>query len=168
MRIEATKIDLGQIEIKSGRIQMSDPCYEPDLWCSHSSPVKKGKWNCKAWVGDVGYGWGKRVLALEINHESTPKKKATTLATVCPVDSGQCGFFDASYYNDKFNTSDNRAEDEWYNRICGITCDDKNDCCATIDGVGVVAASGIGDGCYDCCVGYNTKGEVTAMRLKFI
>lgn len=164
--ITVTPIDLGQIEI-GGRIQMSDPCYDPDMWCSHSVKAKSGKWNCKAWVGVVP-GWGKRVVTLEINHESTPKKKATTLQTVCPVDSGQCGFFDASYYNNKFNTPDNRAEDEWYNRVCDITCNDKKDNCGTIDGVGAVAASGIGDGAYDCYVGLNSKNEVTAMRLKFI
>lgn len=164
--IPVRAVDLGQIEIKNGKIQMSDPCYSPDLWCSHVTKVKNGKWNCKALVGIVPHGWGQRVVALEINHESTPKKKATTLQAVCPVDSGQCGFFDADYYNKQYQNAD--VNEKWYNKICKITCDDDNDCCGAIDGQGVVAASGIGDGVYDCYVGHNTSGEVTAMRLKFI
>lgn len=165
--ITVRPIDLGQIEIESGKIQMTDPCYEPDLWCSHSVNAKVGKWNCKAFVGEVP-GWGKRVVALEINHESTPKKKATILKAVCGVDSGQCGFFDADYY--KKNQSDCEWENtkSWYRRVCNITCNDEKENCGTIENRGVVAESGLGDGAYDCYLGYNSKGEVTAMRLKFI
>lgn len=160
--------DLKKINIESGKVQITDPCYEPSLWCSHTREIKKGEYICKAVMVNAG-AWGRRIAELTINHISTPKKKATTLMCCAGVDSGQCGFFDAEYYKKyhKAEYVDDDAESlSWYRRVCDITLADKS--CGTIDKKGVVSSSGFGDGVYDCYVGHNTSGEVTAMRLKFI
>lgn len=170
MKTKITKvIELGTINIESGKVQISDPCYNPDEWCSHTKEVKKGEYICK--VLKKSDGWGDRNGEIIINHVSTPKKKATDLICCPTVDSGQCGFFDAEYY-DKYHKKAFIDEDEedkkWYRRIMDITLNDGNDNCGTIDGVGVLSESGWGDGMYDCYAGYNSKGEITALKLRFI
>lgn len=167
------RVDMGNINIESGKVQITDPCYDPDLWCSHIEKIKKGEYICKAVIID-GDDWGNRVAELTINHISTPKRRAEKLLCCPGVDSGQCGFFDADYYAKYHKTeciNDNKEDEDWYNKVCDLTCHRgvaNDDCCGTIDNKGVVSESGFGDGMYDCYAGYNTKGEITALRLRFI
>ena len=133
-------VDLGTIELGS-KVMVSDPCYKDlDAWYNKEINIKSGKYHCTALVKDCGV-WGERVMELTIVHDDNKKAKPKSLygASVA-VDSGQCGFYDYHYF--KENTDKEETERyEWYQRVCDITLDDKNDCCGAIDGVGVVASS---------------------------
>lgn len=171
-KIEVTRIYLGEFNINSGKVIATDPCYEPGQWYNKELNIKPGEYICHAVYGDVGYGWGERVVELYINHESTPKKKATKYAGSCGVDSGQCGFFEAENYDrvhPKAFVDEDEVSQKWYNEACDITCDGYAHCVGIMpDELGVVASSGLGDGCYTLYAGYNSKGEITALRLRFL
>lgn len=171
MYITVTQIWLGAFDLNEGKLIATDPCYTPDSSGNCEVEVKKGEYHAKAKYGKVG-DWGERVVELTINHASTPKKKATTKIGMCAVDSGQCGFFELEDYI-KFHPNGETAESEaWYNRACKITLNDKRHNCGMMTSggkyVGAMSESGLGDGYYELYAGYNSKGEVTALRLRFI
>ena len=168
-----TRIELGRFTPENGEVIATDPCYQPDQSYNHAIRVKEGEYIAHACYGEVPYGWGVRVSELTINHESTPKKKATTYLGWCAVDSGQCGFFDAHDYRNTHPAGPETKEAEaWYKKACKITCNARRHCCGMMTSakriVGALSESGIGDGCYDLYAGYNSKGEITALRLRFL
>ena len=166
--IKVTSITLGFLDLtKEGKVIASDPCYDPDIWCNHEVEVRKGEYIAKAVYGEVP-GWGVRVIELTINNIHTPKKKATKVIGHCCVDSGQCGFFEASDYRENHTKQETAKSEEWYNRACEITLDDDNHNCGMMGETGAVSESGIGDGCYNLYAGYDNRGQITALRLRYI
>ena len=173
MRISVTQTVLGNFEPANGKVIVSDPCYEPTNGYNRGVQLKEGTYTAKAKYGVIS-GWGERVVELTINHESCPKKKATRLIGLCAVDSGQCGIFERENY-DKYHpnyTPDTPESEKWYNKVCDITLNDKKHNCGMVKSdkkiVGAVASSGLGDGAYDLYAGYNSKGEIVALRLRFL
>ena len=171
MYITVTQIWLGAFDLNEGKLIATDPCYQADERLNCKVDVKKGEYHAKAKYGTVG-DWGERVIELTINHASTPKKKATTLIGMCAVDSGQCGFFELSDYIESHPLRDSSYADKWYNRACKITCNGRRHRCGLMTNkgkaVGVLSESGIGDGFYELYAGYNSKGEITALRLRYL
>lgn len=171
MRNVIKEIELGKINLESGSIFISDPCYNTDVWCTKYLPnIKKGEYICRATMVDEG-SWGNRIAELTINHIKNSKNKSrTVIYHSIGVDSGQCGFFDYEYYNKHHNKSqyidDTPEGKDWYERVCDITLN--GDSCGTIDNLGVVSESGFGDGMYFLYAGYNSKDEIVSLRLKFI
>lgn len=171
MRITVTEVLLGKFELNEGKVIATDPCYEVSDRLNCKVEVKKGEYSARARYGVVS-DWGERVIELTINHSSTPKKRATKLIGMCPVDSGQCGFFELEDYTE-FHPNRETAESEaWYNRACKVTLNDKRHNCGMLTSkkkiVGAVSESGIGDGYYELFAGYNSKGEITALRLRYL
>lgn len=171
MRINVTEVLLGKFELNEGKLIATDPCYEVSDRLNCKVEVKKGEYSAHSRYGRVG-DWGERVIELTINHSTTPKKRATKLIGMCAVDSGQCGFFELEDYT-KFHPNRETLESEaWYNRACKVTCNDKRHNCGMLTSkkkiVGVVSESGIGDGYYELFAGYNSKGEITALRLRYL
>lgn len=171
MRITVTQTVLGVFDINSGRIIATDPCYEPINGHNRGAEVKKGKYIAKAKYGVIN-GWGERVVELTVNHESCPKKKATTLYGWCAVDSGRCGFFERENYDKYHPKYDTPESEQWYKDACEITLNDKKHNCGLLKSdkkiVGALASSGLGDGAYNLYAGYNSKGEIVALRLRFL
>lgn len=161
-------IELGNIFF-NGKMQVTDPCYSTDVWCTKQINIKQGEYIAKAVVYDCG-DWGKRIGELTINHISCPKKKANNrVYSSIGVDSGQCGFFDYDEYEKVHPTyfvDENEESHKWYKNVCDITIN--GDCCGLVDDMGVVCSSGYGDGCYNLYAGYNSKDEIVALRLRFI
>lgn len=168
------KEKMGQITL-SGKLRITDPCYEPDTWCAGLIDVKPGQYDCyqykhnHVWEpfheGDK-YSNDTRVGAIEIRHKSADKPVFNQrLNLAIGVDSGQAGFFDQAYY-DEMKTSD---EETWYDRVCSVTYDPKDHRQAgTIDNKGFASSSGYGDGGYDCFISKNAEGEVDALLLVYI
>ena len=168
MTITVTRIHLGILDLtKEGKVIASDPCYEPDIWCASEVEVRKGDYIARAVYGDVP-GWGERVIELTINNIHTPKKKATRVIGHCGVDSGQCGFFEATNYRENHPDKDTKKSEAWYERACKITLNQKRHNCGMMGQYGAVASSGIGDGCYTLYAGYDNRGQITALRLRFL
>lgn len=147
-----------QFEIKSGKLVLSDPCYDLGTWCQGIvDGVKKGKW-----VGDVEYidSFGHRVAKLWAYHEDYPmsgddiKGYGEILEFTGGVDSGQFGYFDhEEYRNDnivqgveRVTPDDVICDDEpWYSICCDRTL--SKDKWGEIP-FGIVSSSGYGDGSY--------------------
>lgn len=173
MKVELAKVNLGDVTVKDGKIIATDPCYQPDGRFVCIVNIKPGNYTGRAVYGDAGYGWGERVWELTMNHESTPKKKATTFIGCCAVDSGQCGFFALDDYKKFHPEKDTEESEKWYRTACDITCNDAEHCVGLMRSlndeiVGIVSESGIGDGMYNLYAGYNNRGEITALRLRFL
>ena len=161
-------VELGKIFF-NGKMQITDPCYSTDVWCTDKVQIKQGEYIAKAVIYDCG-DWGKRVGELMINHISCPKKKAgNTIYHSIGVDSGQCGFFDYDEYekvHPKAFVDEDEESEKWYNEVSKITLN--GDECGLVGSMGVVSSSGYGDGCYNLYAGYNSKGEIVALRLRYI
>ena len=167
-------VELGQIEIKDGRITITDPCYEVGTWCQGEVPVKSGIYNAYAVITDEG-AWGKRVAELLIVKDWVDDFDLfSPLDLDCEVgvDSGQAGFFATDYFaehqpDDEWEPKEDGSK-SWYRRVSDITLNTEHSC-GTIDGVGVVSESGYGDGGYRCYPAYeNDTEEIVGLRLVFI
>jgi hypothetical protein len=93
---------IGNFIIESGKIIVSDPCYETrgGNWQSLFENVKKGEW--KAYIIETdGSSWGVRVgeiFAIHSDYEldDINWNRGSTIG----VDSGQAGIYDLKYYKD--------------------------------------------------------------------
>lgn len=167
---------IGEFEVKSGKLRVTDPCYEDDTWCSGVlTGVKNGTWEAYANIENHG-GWGERVAKLVVFHKEHsddlgmwPQKASFEVG----VDSGQAGFFDEDAYPHGERAEDGYwNKDEFYDKCCDATCgrdrDDKADGYGIIDGRGVVSSSGFGDGGYDCNFYKDKDGQIVAAEIVFI
>ena len=163
--------ELGTIELRD-RVMVSDPCYEVGTWCQGIVPIKDGTYRAFVIVTDEGV-WGKRNAELIVLREDTEFSNPVMPFEPEPldfevgVDSGQAGIFNLPYYEKNQPDDSFDKEGAWYNRICEITLN--GDECGTIDNEGVVSASGIGDGGYNCYPAYADEfEEIVGLRIAFI
>jgi hypothetical protein len=151
--------------VNSGKLQVTDPCYDMDVWCAYTlENVRNGKYVADIKRENQGV-WGDRISELTIKHESVLSKKRLRFRRLdvnIGVDSGQAGFFDHAYYNNiKINE---QLDSTFYDQMCEFTL--------SADQVGsnehgVVSSSGFGDGVYSLQVA-EENGEVVAARIVFI
>jgi hypothetical protein len=147
-------------EITSGKILVSDPCYDKPTWCTATlDNVRNGTWEYSVEEIDEG-----RIASLEANYVSAGvilsdwEKIDQTIG----VDSGQAGIFD--YAQDPEQPGE-YEEPGFYRDCCSATLGDEG--YGTVK-FGCVSSSGYGDGGYDCFVKRSDKGEILAVRLEFI
>ena len=76
------------------------------------------------------------------------------------VDSGQMMISDYNYY------VRNQSSERWYNRVCDITCSDKE--FGILDRKAVVSSSGFGDGMYDVISYSDPEGRIVSIKVVFI
>lgn len=174
-------MNVGQFEIISGKVMVSDPCYERGTWCQASvENVKNGTWHASI---------ERRMIHFdkpEYDHERIAALYAVQAAHAdkvmelvwedvdadIGVDSGQAGIFDwASYRNDAdYPVVENRLHfnlNETGNRFYA-TCCDATDKGADVIFQGVVSTSGFGDGGYTLYVAKDEEGMVIGMNIVFI
>ena len=166
---------IGQFEVKSGKIKVSDPCYDKaDGFLGATIPnAKKGTWN--AFVVNVDKGsWGNRVGHLiacqgdnQIDkNDSRWEKNPGEIA----VDSGQAGIYDEKWFKDdsvvvglKRLSEEIICEDKpWYSFNCDRTIGRHGG----VIPYGAVSSSGFGDGGYDCYT-ITIKGKVVAVMIDY-
>ena len=174
-------LELGTFQVVSGKLAVSDPCYEVDVWCrGELENVKNGTWRASAIEQNAGR-WGKRISRLIAVHEEhldeTEDATYTGFPELAPfevgVDSGQAGIFDAAHYRDAsiLPEGDHKhlfegAEAEpWYDYCCDITLSDLS---AGVLPYGCVSSSGYGDGGYDCFFWKDDDGKVIRVEIEFI
>lgn len=152
-------IELGEI-ILPNRIKITDPGYFPEEWCCNEANILPGIYKCEAIQKHCG-NWGNRISELRIQHIDYPDVICMeSFPWSVGVDSGQAGFFDAEDYEN------NSKSEEWYSKVCEITLHEPD--CGSVNGIGVVASSGYGDGAYECIYGTDCSGNVVALQLIFI
>lgn len=112
---------LGTLEIRSGKVIASDPCYNSGIWCaSEITDVLNGKYIAQMNIIDCNR-WGDRVGVLEIIHEDYKDKLDECdmeYDSTCGVDSGTFSLSDKIYYN-LFHEKE--LDEEWYDvYVCGM------------------------------------------------
>ena len=191
----ATKaVALGTFKVESGKLIVSDPCYEVGTWCqSGVDKARNGTWHAFVKLTNEGE-WGVRVAALyavnalyatgtPLAHEGDrPRLHALEQLDweLAPgeigVDSGQAGIFDAEHYRKDEDVKDYTfletdedkricTEEVWYSMNCDATL--KDDRGGRVIPFGVVSRSGYGDGGYSLTT-VTEKGKVVAARITFI
>lgn len=172
---------LGSFQVTSGKLQITDPCYDKKTWCAGSiDNVRNGTWighvvRCDE-TGQKPFSDGIRNAELYAFHSDLKKLPAKWTKTKIHVgvDSGQAGIFDEAKY------PEGGADDEAFYDACGkqtlgeygspdgYYADDINfKMAGVVNNFGVVSHSGYGDGGYNCYV-YKQKGQVVAVKIVFI
>lgn len=98
---EVKKVFAGTIEIKNDKVDITDPCYNKDVWCRIESPIIYGTYDCYAEFEDF-LDWGNRcVRCYIVNSHPFFKRRALcrlknnyTYIGNIGVDAGLAGFFD--------------------------------------------------------------------------
>ena len=160
---------LGSFNLPSGKVRVTDPCYDRDVHCSGELKVKSGKWFGAVNRTNEDSNWGVRISEIYAFHESACSDDAELAdensGIDVGVDSGQAGFFADELYpttKDGFEYSNKEC---FYGRVCEITSGEKS---AGIVPEGVVSSSGFGDGGYKCLITRNDYNEIVGMKIVFI
>ena len=136
--------ELGELHLTSGKVCITDPCYNKDVWCRMNNvPVVPGDYNCVVHFSDEGE-WGWRVAKIGIYRDSNVREEMdfdciSDLIGNIGVDAGLAGIF-----QDKPDFTD----EQWHD-----FCNDIRDGDAWLvsgrDMRGFFSSSGFGDGGYD-------------------
>ena len=171
-------ITVGTFRIVSGRMVVSDPCYEIGVGCQGVlNKVRKGRWVCSTTVAQGGaYDMCVAELVARCGSPATPVSPRWTNQSsfVIGVDSGQAGIFDLAHYRqDRIAEAVHRLMQEqicpnepWYSLCCDRTFGSEMG--AGIIPYGAVSSSGIGDGAYRCFTRKDRCGYITGVRIVFI
>lgn len=169
MIVDIFKID-GSISVDTGRVTVSDPGYDDDVWCLLKDvEVKKGKYY--GFVQEVKNlaGWGKRIVALQIIHEehydqnapfyNDENKSLWKKIGDIGVDAGLASIFET-------NSKPDFSSEEWI-KLCKDEFFDNN--YGVIQKYSMIwSSSGIGDGCYPVYALENDKKEVISIVVDFM
>ena len=142
-----------------GLIDITDPCYNKDVWCRMNATVKAGTYECRVWKQTEKYEYeGKEhkyqivgIIGIYLDGIIPPQKQMEEIGSI-GVDAGLAGFF--------MNKPD--YTDEQWTEFCESIC--KGD--AWIKDEGFFSSSGDGDGCYGVYA-YKQNGEITALEIRF-
>jgi len=126
---------IGEINLED-KVDITDPCYNKDVWCRMTTECKPGTY--------TGYAYISEKLATAILIKEKTKEKINAEEMECigsiGVDSGLAGFF-----NDKPDYS----RDEWPDFCKMIYEDENNGLYNKIEDYGLISSSGFGDGDYN-------------------
>ncbi len=165
-------LHVGNFEISSGRVVITDPGYTDDVKTFRGKvAAKTGPWVATIRMSDEKE-MGERVAELLVFHQATTASSLQwqDAGFRIGVDSGTAGVFDEIHYRDdgllppKSNLEPGQA---WYERF---VVDEvwKAKPPAIIVPSGFISASGFGDGGYTCELARGPSGEVEGIRIIFI
>ncbi len=164
---------IGEFDVTSGKLRISDPCYDVDTWCAGEVEAANGRWTASVERTDEGV-WGTRIARLLVTHVDCPVPAGydwQLLSIEVGVDSGQAGVFDAAHYRDdslaeQFPVSDPLVPEEpWYSLCCNRTLGEES---AGVIPFGAVASSGYGDGAYQALALRDSDGRIMGVMIVFI
>lgn len=158
---------VGQLNIPDGLVDITDPCYDKDVWCRMNDVrVMPGKYNCYAYMG-TDRSWGNRcwiaqiVIADgpydEIAEDKICSGRSWRIIGSIGVDAGMAGFF---------NHKPDFDDKEW-SKVCETRCV-SNACKAYMENFakGFWTDSGIGDGCYTVHA-IREDRKIIALEIRF-
>ena len=169
-------LELGSFEVISGKLAVSDPCYDTDVWCrGELENCKTGTWAASALEKHMGM-WRHRICKLIAVHEDYVNSASVHMERApfeVGVDSGQAGIFDAAHYRDPSVIPDDghkhlfegEEAEPWYVYCCDITLRDQS---AGVLPFGCVSSSGFGDGGYDCFFWRNSEGQIVRVEIEYL
>ena len=157
--------------IKSGHINITDPCYENGTWCGmFELAAKNGNWEAEVKRDSDGC-----IVYLRAYHAARPiySQPDERLGEV-GVDSGQMSIIDSDTYPKGDSTGDcgdfknkQRVPVSFYDECCKRTLSE--DCFGIVSeqGSGAVSSTGYGDGLYDVFVKKDGE-EIVAVEIVFL
>lgn len=166
---------MAKFSITSGRINVTDPCYDTDVRCANFNlPAKDGTWLADADHNDEGRC--SRLIAFhEHDFDHSDGANWESLPNEVGVDSGQAGIFDVDHYNtgdEDFDDSilDANGKKNFYTQCCNLTIEDRNPYGLDWGALehGVVSSSGYGDGGYTAECTKDKDGLIVAVRITYL
>ncbi|MCI8404281.1 MAG: DUF4241 domain-containing protein [Clostridia bacterium] len=159
--INLLKKRAGSVLFKDGLVDITDPCYDSDVWCrTVNTRIKPGTYDCYAYIckkgeaDDLGRCFITQIVHHNYNTEKVPDSSWKHLCSI-GVDAGLAGFF---------SHKPDLVDDEWLkfcHEIEGKNYMIVKDTCS-----GFVTSSGYGDGKYDVYACYH-DGEIVALEIRF-
>lgn len=135
-----------------GILDVTDPCYDKDVWCRMRTPVpvKSGEYECRIWRHtDTCVG----IIGIYLEGFIPPQKSMEEIGSI-GVDAGLAGFFmDKPDYNDE----------QW-----SAFCNSIRNGDAWVKDEGFFSFSGYGDGCYPVYAFKDKMGDIIALEIRFI
>lgn len=143
-----------------GSIDITDPCYDKDVWCRMNATVKSGTYDCIVWRKTEKCEFdGKEqkwqivgIIGIYLDGYIPTQKEMEEIGSI-GVDAGLAGFF--------MNKPD-YTDEQW-----SEFCDSIRDGDAWIKDEGFFSSSGNGDGGYGVYA-YKQDGEITALEIRFV
>ena len=152
-------IEFGEFENKSGTMDVTDPCYDSDVWCRTTlKNVLPGLYKCFYHMDKLKV-WGDRTWSCRVVHKDYLDivSKNPRFAGKVGVDAGLCGFFD--------NKPD-YTDAEW-DALCD-KLDFNAEPTSYVLPYGCFTSSGIGDGVYNFFVWKNKDKKIVAAEIRFL
>lgn len=167
-------VRVGTIDLSGGSVDVTDPCYDKDVWCRFTTKVLPGKYNCYAGIGPH------RIYACAIVHEDYDEWNISEMFEEYEwahigVDAGLAGFFVekpdfndeewSHFCNDLFDTNNGKGKFSTdYKRVYLSKPEDGF--------AGFFTESGDGDGEYGVYAAftegyYDEGGEIIALEIDF-
>lgn len=154
--------------VESGRLILTDPCYDKDTRGGYEVEAVNGQWVAEVRYKDTG-AWGERVcsiFAVSIDYNASYDDHEISYVDGLGVDSGQMSIWDAEDY----------TTDEWRYHLIGYGDGTDRPANGTLnsdmcyrDDRGVACQSGYGDGEYEA-VCYHLDDDdspVIAVEIRF-
>ena len=169
---------IGTFHVASGRVIVSDPCYEAGTWCQGMlERVRKGQWMCHVLLAHEG-ACDTCIAELIVRHVSLSRAGSASWtgerSFEVGVDSGQAGIFDTAHYRDdrvaqaveRLSHESICPDEPWYSLCCDRTSGSEMG--AGVIPYGVVSSSGFGDGSYRCFTHRDREGYIIGIKIVFI
>ena len=176
MKIQLKGNTVGCISLKDGLVDITDPCYNKDVWCRMNGvKVSPGEWLCTAFSGKDKC-FGKRVWVCQIFSSDPKHFRLRSLANMyrdgwkeigtIGVDAGLAGFFAS-----KPDFNDTEWEDlcDWMHDkdvMCTSVLNSFNKCPVPVEGFWT--SSGVGDGCYPVLAYRDEEGTIVGLEIRFL
>lgn len=165
-------IHLGNFTVKSGRINISDPCYSNEVACRGDVLAVNGEWACHIAMSDEG-SFGRKITRLSAWSIDIDPNAEEITRRIAPftigVDSGSVGIFDFDQYppqGSSFGTEDNGFFSKCHSLVAG---EDQAGIVEIKDHkMGVVSRSGFGNGGYKAMLWENEHGRTEEIEIAFI
>lgn len=144
----------------NGLVDITDPCYDKDVWCRINTTVKSGIYDCVVWRQPEKYEYAGiehkyqivGIVGIYLDGIIPLQKDMREIGSI-GVDAGLAGFFmNKPDYTDK----------QWQE-----FCDSIRQGDAWINNGGFFSSSGNGDGCYEVYA-YKKNGEIVALEIRFV
>ncbi len=168
--MELTKEYVGDLNLQNGLVDITDPCYDADVWCRENNvKVKPGIYECNSYISD---DYRAMILTIHVKDDQETIDKINDdnswqdTGMVIGVDAGLAGFFQSP--KPDFSLK------EWI-KMCDLMCSEnviellfsseRFDHIVKFEGVW--SRSGYGDGKYAVYAIKNSNDEITALELRF-
>lgn len=144
-----------------GVIDITDPCYDKDVWCRMNATIKDGEYSCIVWENTEKFTVdGKEyketrvgIIGIYLNG-AIPYAKAMEDIGEIGVDAGLAGFF--------------MNKPDYGNKEWSAFCDSIRKGEAWIKDEGFFSESGYGDGYYPVYAFKDVNGEIIALEIRFM